>query len=230
MYDVLGVAAATSGLEIMVAYWRLAAACHPDAVVAADRPTSSCGSTRPTRRSPTQTSAPSMIEGSSSPIRDGGRSILPDRRIPTTPADASRGRGRWTIADCALSIVSTCNLLGSCFGVALHKFNEIMGQAFESRFSLEKDHSEYLTKYQSSPSFPRSVTLSAATRFLARPLEADRSREGAILGRGFAERRRLFADLYRAHGGCGSRSAAFVFLVSGPLFFRTFGGLATGEP
>ncbi|KAG6521345.1 hypothetical protein ZIOFF_018460 [Zingiber officinale] len=89
MYDVLGVAAATSGLEIMVAYWRLAGAYHPDAVVAADRLTSSCGSTRPTRRSPTRTSAPSMIKGSSSPIRDGGRSILPDRHIPSTPADAS---------------------------------------------------------------------------------------------------------------------------------------------
>ncbi|KAG6496628.1 hypothetical protein ZIOFF_044498 [Zingiber officinale] len=140
LYDVLGVAAATSGLEIMVAYWRLAGVCHSNAVVAADRLTSSCRSTRPTRRSPTRTSAPSMIEGSSSPIGDGGRSILPDRRIPSTPTDASRGRGRWTSADCALSIVSTCNLLGSCFGVALHKFNEIMGQASESRFGLEKDH------------------------------------------------------------------------------------------
>ncbi|KAG6478588.1 hypothetical protein ZIOFF_062031 [Zingiber officinale] len=99
LYDVLGVAATTSGLEIMVAYWRLAGACHPDAVVAADRLTSSCGSTWPTRRSPTRKSAPSMIEGSSSPIGDGGRSILPDRRIPSTPADASRGRGRWTSAD-----------------------------------------------------------------------------------------------------------------------------------
>ncbi|KAG6502889.1 hypothetical protein ZIOFF_035178 [Zingiber officinale] len=98
LYDVLGVAAATSGLEIMVAYWRLAGACHPDAVVAADRLTSSCGSTRPTRRSPTRTSAPSMIEGSSSPIEDGGRFILPDRRIPSTSVDASRGRGRWTSA------------------------------------------------------------------------------------------------------------------------------------
>ncbi|KAG6534073.1 hypothetical protein ZIOFF_007954 [Zingiber officinale] len=98
LYDVLSVAAATSGLEIMVAYWRLAGACHPDAVVAADRLTSSCGSTRPTRRSPTRTSAPNMIEGSSSPIGDGGRSILPDHRIPSTPADASRGRGRWTSA------------------------------------------------------------------------------------------------------------------------------------
>ncbi|KAG6486770.1 hypothetical protein ZIOFF_055350 [Zingiber officinale] len=86
LYDVLGVAAATSGLEIMVAYWRLAGACHPDAVVATDRLTSSCGSTRPTRRSPTRTSAQSMIEGSSSPIGDGGRSILPNRRIPSTPA------------------------------------------------------------------------------------------------------------------------------------------------
>ncbi|XP_042435614.1 uncharacterized protein LOC122021562 [Zingiber officinale] len=98
LYDVLGVAAATLGLEIMVAYWRLAGACHPNAVVAADRLTSSCGSTRPTRRSLTWTRAPSMIEGSSSPIGDGGRSILPDRRIPSTPADANRGRGRWTSA------------------------------------------------------------------------------------------------------------------------------------
>ncbi|KAG6521987.1 hypothetical protein ZIOFF_019121 [Zingiber officinale] len=98
LYDVLGVAAATSGLEIMVAYWRLAGACHPDAVVTADRLTSTCGSTRPTRRSPTRTSTLSMIEGSSSPIGDGGRSILPDRRIPSTPADASCGRGRWTSA------------------------------------------------------------------------------------------------------------------------------------
>ncbi|KAG6521606.1 hypothetical protein ZIOFF_018731 [Zingiber officinale] len=99
LYDVLDVAAATSGLEIMVAYWRLAGACHPDAVVAADRLTSSCGSTRPTRRSPTWTSAPSMIEGSSSSIGDGGRSILPDHRIPSTSADISRERGRWTSAD-----------------------------------------------------------------------------------------------------------------------------------
>ncbi|KAG6466049.1 hypothetical protein ZIOFF_076149 [Zingiber officinale] len=106
LYDVLGVAAATSGLEIMVAYWRLAGACHPDAVVAADRLTSSCGSTRPTRCSPTWTSAPSMIEGSSSPIGDGGRSILPDRRIPSTPADASRGRGRWTSAVRMAAIMS----------------------------------------------------------------------------------------------------------------------------
>ncbi|KAG6527809.1 hypothetical protein ZIOFF_009939 [Zingiber officinale] len=98
LYDVLGVAAATSGLEIVVAYCRLAGACHPDAVVAADRLTSSCGSTRPTRRSPTRTSAPSIIEGSSSPIGDGGRSILPDRHIPSTPAGASRGRGRWISA------------------------------------------------------------------------------------------------------------------------------------
>ncbi|KAG6468441.1 hypothetical protein ZIOFF_073126 [Zingiber officinale] len=95
LYDVLGVAAATSGLEIMVAYWRLAGACHPDAVVVADRLTSSCGSTRPTRCSPTRTSAPSMIEGSSSPIGDGGRSILPDHRIllrrPTPTADVGDG-------------------------------------------------------------------------------------------------------------------------------------------
>ncbi|KAG6516261.1 hypothetical protein ZIOFF_026716 [Zingiber officinale] len=106
LYDVLGIAAATSGLEIMVAYWRLADACHPDAVVAADRLTSSCGSTRPTRRSPTRTSAPSMIEGSSSSIGDGGRSILPDRRIPSTPTDASRGRGKWTSAVRMAAIMS----------------------------------------------------------------------------------------------------------------------------
>ncbi|XP_042444605.1 chaperone protein dnaJ 11, chloroplastic-like [Zingiber officinale] len=41
LYDVLGVAAAASGLEIKAAYRRLARACHPDAVVAADRKTAS---------------------------------------------------------------------------------------------------------------------------------------------------------------------------------------------